>query len=88
MSLDLKLVIPLPTELPKGHGVDSVVGPYGCFIQCRGTTKERDLIRRAAYSLGISYGSFIRRVVTDSAKQVLEMQGLPAPKTYDEEFED
>lgn len=65
------LIIPLPTEIPVGFGIHATCGPEGIFIQCRGLVPEREYIKKAANRLGMTYGSFIRRVLVDAAHAVL-----------------
>jgi hypothetical protein len=61
------VTIPLPTEIPHSYGLEATSGPNGCFIQCRGTKMERDKIAAAAAKIGLSYGTFMRRIVNDVA---------------------
>jgi hypothetical protein len=54
------LIIPIPTNLPVGYGIDSTSGPNKCLLQCRGLIKERELIQEAADRINLSYGMFMR----------------------------
>jgi len=69
------LIIPIPTEVPVGFGIHATSGPDGCLIQCRGLVVEREYIKRAAHTIGLSYGSFLRRVAMDAAVAVLYQTG-------------
>jgi hypothetical protein len=68
------ILLPLPTEIPRSYGLEATSGPYSCLIQCRGTKKERDKIQKAAALLGITYGTFMRRVVNDAADAIINQQ--------------
>lgn len=76
------LIIPIPTNIPVGYGVNSTVpgSPNGLFIQCRGLKQEKELVQRAAAAIGMTYGGFMRRVVTDAANAVLYQMGQPIVK--------
>ena len=65
------ITIPLPTDIPYGYGIAATSGPQGCLIQARATTPERDKIQQAAAAIGVSYGTFMRRVTNDAADYVL-----------------
>lgn len=69
------LILPIPTEIPTGFGIHSTTGPEGVLIQCRGLVAEREYIKKAADAVGMTYGSFMRRVVTDAASAVLHQIG-------------
>ncbi|MCA2510509.1 MAG: hypothetical protein IM561_09015 [Microcystis sp. M60BS1] len=67
-EIPVVMVLPLPTTIPQSYGLESTSGPNGCFIQCRGTKNEREKISKAAAKIGLSYGTFMRRVVNDAAE--------------------
>ncbi len=73
MNIPPYFIIPTPVEIPVQRGIASTNGPNGCLIQCRGTTMERDKIQRAANLLGLTYGTFMRRVVNDFADAVIQL---------------
>lgn len=70
-----KITIPVPSEIPYGYGLAATSGPEGCLIQCRGTVPEREKIKYAAHLLGLTYGTFMRRVVNDAADVIIELLG-------------
>jgi hypothetical protein len=65
------LIIPIPSEIPTGYGIESTSGPNKCLIQCRGLLHERDKIQEAADRINLSYGTFMRRVVLDAAEYTI-----------------
>lgn len=73
------LIIPIPTEIPVGFGIHATSGPEGVFIQCRGLIVEREYIKKAAHTIGMTYGGFMRRVLVDAATSVLHQVGEPEP---------
>lgn len=79
-ELPVSLTLPLPTDIPYSYGIEATSGPEGCFIQCRGTKKERDKIHYAASLVGVSYGTFIRRLANDAADQIINLFGNPEEK--------
>lgn len=74
-ELPVFINLPIPTEIPYSYGIEATSGPYGCLIQCRGTHRERDKIKRAAALVGVSYGTFIRRLLNDAADLIIKQQG-------------
>lgn len=65
-------IIPFPSPIPVGFGIDSTTGPHGCFLQARGLKHERELIEKAAHKIGLSRGELMRRVCIDVAKYIIE----------------
>lgn len=73
-ELPVYINLPIPTEIPYSYGLEATSGPNGCFIQCRGTKPEREKIARAAALVGVSYGTFIRRLINDAADIIIKQQ--------------
>lgn len=71
-ELPYSITLPIPTDIPYSYGIEATSGPYGCLIQCRGTHKERDKIKKAAALVGVSYGTFIRRLLNDAADALIK----------------
>jgi len=71
-EMPLTFSIARPVDYAKVHekGIDSTRGPYGRFIQYRGTESERDKLQEAAAYLGITYGNFLRCIANDVAAPV------------------
>jgi hypothetical protein len=65
------IIIPIPSELPVGYGIDATSGPNKCLLQCRGILRERDLIQEAAARLNLTYGTFMRRVIIDTSEYTI-----------------
>lgn len=74
IEIPLTFIIPRPVEIERQRGLHSTLGPFGCLVQYRGTTIEKDKIKEAAAMCGVSYGTFMRCVVNDVAAQVLKLK--------------
>ena len=71
IPLSLNIPTPVPFERARAKGIESSTGPNGCLVQYRGTTFEKERIKRAAEYCGVSYGTFMRSVVTDAAAVII-----------------
>ena len=76
VDMPLTFTIARPVDYAKVHekGIDSTRGPYGRFIQYRGTEAERTKLQEAAAYLGITYGNFMRCIANDVADQVIAVK--------------
>jgi hypothetical protein len=67
----LKIAISIPTQIPKGRGINST-GHYGGNLRVRCTNKEYDLIQEESKYLEISLAMFCRYCAVETAKKLRE----------------
>ena len=72
------IVIPFPSQMPRGRGIHAVSKDYGS-VRSDLTTSEDELVSEAAARVGLSKSMFIRSVIVHAAKEVLKDEHVSKP---------
>jgi len=70
---DLTFVIVIPSQQPRGKGINSTSGRQSSSIKM--PKIEMEMVKEAAKKCGISNNSFMRQCCVNTAKKILKLKG-------------
>jgi hypothetical protein len=70
----MTVTIPFPSYIPRARGIHAVA-KFGTIFKAKCTQDEKDIVNRAAESLGITPTDLIRWAAVNVAKEVLNVPG-------------
>lgn len=74
----VQIVIPFPSQMPRGRGIHAVSKDYGS-VRSDLTTTEDEIVSEAAAKCGLTKSMFIRSVIVHAAKEVLNNEHVSEP---------
>jgi len=68
----ITVTIPFPSYIPRARGIHAV-GKFGSLFKAKCTVEEKEIVQRAADSLGITFTELVRWSAVHVAKEVLNV---------------